>query len=82
MKPHVKNIDNEVIFRYLINGVSAHTFRHTFCQRLAMSGMSAFAIQKLMRHQNISVTMKYVAMWGNELREQNDKYNPLNSLEI
>jgi integrase/recombinase XerD len=62
--------------------VSAHTFRHTFCHRLAMSGMSAFAIQKLMRHQNIAVTMKYVAMWGNELREQNNKYNPLNSLEI
>jgi integrase/recombinase XerD len=43
---------------------------------------SAFAIQKLMRHQNIAVTMKYVAMWGNELREQNDKYNPLNTLDV
>lgn len=62
--------------------VSAHTFRHTFCHRLAMSGMSAFAIQKLMRHQNISVTMRYVAMWGNELREQNQKFNPLNDLDI
>ncbi|NQX66654.1 tyrosine-type recombinase/integrase [Paenibacillus alba] len=62
--------------------VSAHTFRHTFCHRLAMSGMSAFAIQKLMRHQNITVTMRYVAMWGNELREQNTKYNPLNSIDI
>lgn len=62
--------------------VSAHTFRHTFCHRLAMSGMSAFAIQKLMRHKNINVTMRYVAMWGNELREQNDKYNPLNKLDI
>lgn len=58
--------------------VSAHTFRH----RLAMSGMSAFAIQKLMRHQNITVTMRYVAMWGNELREQNTKYNPLNSIDV
>ncbi|MBT2729220.1 tyrosine-type recombinase/integrase [Bacillus sp. ISL-75] len=62
--------------------VSAHTFRHTFCHRLAMSGMSAFAIQKLMRHKNIAVTMRYVAMWGNELREQNDKYNPLNTLDV
>jgi len=62
--------------------VSAHTFRHTFCHRLAMSGMSSFAIQKLMRHSSISTTMFYVAMWGNELREQNDKYNPLNSLDI
>lgn len=77
------------LFRYLQEKmnfknvrVSAHTFRHTFCHRLAMSGMSAFAIQKLMRHQNIAVTMKYVAMWGNELREQNDKYNPLNNLDV
>ncbi|AOZ92270.1 tyrosine-type recombinase/integrase [Paenibacillus crassostreae] len=62
--------------------VSAHTFRHTFCHRLAMSGMSAVAIQKLMRHQNITVTMRYVSMWGNELRLENDKYNPLNSLNI
>lgn len=78
-----------LIFKYLGNKmnfkdvrVSAHTFRHTFCHRLAMSGMSAFAIQKLMRHQNISVTMRYVAMWGNELKEQNDRFNPLNSLDI
>ena len=62
--------------------VSPHTFRHTFCHRLAMSGMSAFAIQKMMRHENIAVTMRYVAMWGNDLREQNDKFNPLNNLDI
>ncbi|WP_175074761.1 tyrosine-type recombinase/integrase [Terribacillus sp. AE2B 122] len=62
--------------------VSPHTFRHTFCHRLAMSGMSAFAIQKMMRHENIAVTMRYVAMWGNELKEQNDKFNPLNNLDI
>ena len=62
--------------------VSPHTFRHTFCHRLAMSGMSAFAIQKMMRHENIAVTMRYVAMWGNELKEQNDKHNPLNTLDI
>ena len=62
--------------------VSPHTCRHTFAHRLAMSGMSAFAIQKLLRHQNIAVTMRYVAMWGNDLREQNDKFNPLNNLDI
>lgn len=62
--------------------VSPHTFRHTFCHRLAMSGMSAFAIQKMMRHENINVTMRYVAMWGNDLKDQNDVHNPLNNLDI
>lgn len=62
--------------------LSAHTFRHTFCQRCIQSGMSTFAVQRLMRHSSISVTERYAAMWGNDLKEQNDKYNPLNKLDI
>jgi integrase/recombinase XerD len=90
-RDYTRLTDNSIIliFKYLRQKmnfpnvrVSAQTFRHCYCHRLAMSGMSAFGIQKLMRHQNITVTMKYVAMWGNELREQNDRFNPLNELEI
>lgn len=62
--------------------VSAHTFRHTYCHRLAMSGASPFAIQRLMRHENIQTTMRYVAMWGNDLRKQSDEHNPLNDFEL
>ncbi|QNG59442.1 tyrosine-type recombinase/integrase [Bacillus sp. PAMC26568] len=62
--------------------LSAHTFRHSFCQRCIHAGMSTFAIQRLMRHSSIAVTQTYAAMWGNDLKEQNDKFNPLNNLEI
>jgi len=62
--------------------VSAHTFRHTYCHRLAMSGASPFAIQRLMRHTSITTTMRYVAMWGNDLRQQNDEHNPLNDFNL
>jgi integrase/recombinase XerD len=62
--------------------VSSHTFRHTFCQKCIQAGMSTFAIQKLMRHSSIAVTERYAAMWGNDLKEQNDKFNPINSLDI
>lgn len=75
-----KNLGNKMNFKNV--RVSAHTFRHTFCHRLAISGMSSFAIQQIMRHKNIAVTMRYVAMWGNELRDQNDRYNPLNNLNL
>ena len=83
--------DNAItmIFRYLRERMNfkdvhltCHVFRHTFCHRLAISGMTSFAIQKLMRHTNITVTMRYVAMWGSELREQNNKHNPLNNIEF
>lgn len=62
--------------------LSSHTFRHTFCQRCIQAGMSTFAVQKLMRHSSVAVTEKYAAMWGNDLKEQNDKYNPLNNLDV
>ncbi|MFD1357348.1 tyrosine-type recombinase/integrase [Fictibacillus halophilus] len=62
--------------------LSSHTFRHTFCQKCIHAGMSTFAIQKLMRHSSIAVTEKYSAMWGNDLKEQNEKYNPLNHIDI
>lgn len=75
-----QNLQRHMNFRDV--RVSPHTFRHTFCHRLAMSGMSAFAIQKMMRHESINVTMRYVAMWGNELKDQNDVHNPLNNLDI
>ncbi|MEK4030772.1 tyrosine-type recombinase/integrase [Pseudobacillus sp. FSL P4-0506] len=62
--------------------LSSHTFRHTFCQRCIQSGMSVFAVQRMMRHSSVAVTERYAAMWGNDLKEQNDKYNPLNNLDI
>ncbi|MEK4628700.1 site-specific integrase [Solibacillus sp. FSL R7-0682] len=62
--------------------VSPHTFRHSYCHRLVMSGTSAFAIQKLMRHENITTTMRYVNLWGSELKQENDKHNPLNSFDF
>lgn len=49
-----KNLQKHMNFKDM--RVSPHTFRHTFCRRLAMS--------------------------GNELKEQNDKHNPLNNLNI
>lgn len=75
-----KNLNEVMNFKNV--RVSAHTFRHSYAHRLAISGISTFAIQKLMRHKTLDVTAKYVAMWGNELRDANDKFNPLNNLDI
>lgn len=60
--------------------LSCHTFRHTYCNRLVSAGLSPFAIMKLMRHQSIGVTMRYVNIWDEELRELNERFNPANNL--
>ncbi|WP_192825561.1 tyrosine-type recombinase/integrase [Bacillus pacificus] len=62
--------------------LSCHTCRHTFAHRCLMAGMDVFTLSKMLRHSNLKMTERYLAIWGTALREQNDKFNPLNSLEI
>src|SRR5690606_1130788 len=62
--------------------VSAHSFRHTFAQKALMAGMDVFTLQKMLRHKKLAMTEKYLALWGTALAEQNEKYNPLNNLDL
>lgn len=40
---------------------TAHTLRHTFCTKLAHSGMNPKALQYIMGHKNITMTLNYYA---------------------
>ncbi|MFI2857550.1 tyrosine-type recombinase/integrase [Paenibacillus sp. JSM ZJ436] len=62
--------------------LSAHTFRHTVAHRMIMAGCDIGTVQKLLRHSNVTMTLKYFALWGTALAEQNEKFNPLNSLDL
>ncbi|WP_110928776.1 tyrosine-type recombinase/integrase [Bacillus massiliglaciei] len=62
--------------------LSAHTFRHTFASRAIKKGMDTITLQRMLRHESTQMTERYVNMWGSDLREKNEKYNPLNDIEI
>ncbi|WP_411347490.1 tyrosine-type recombinase/integrase [Paenibacillus sp. WLX2291] len=62
--------------------LSAHTFRHTAAHRMLVAGASVATIQKILRHANVSMTLRYFALWGTALKSENDKFNPLNNIDV
>ena len=45
----------------LPNVMTAHTLRHTFCTNMAMRGMNPKALQYVMGHTDIKMTLGYYA---------------------
>lgn len=61
---------------------SPHILRHTYAKRSILAGMDAFSLAALLGHSDLSVTKKYVALWGNDLEEKAKKYSSIDKLDI
>lgn len=62
--------------------ISAHKFRHYYASVLVKNGVDAFSLMGLLRHKDISTSQKYVSLFSGDLSVKNEKYNPLNGLDI
>ena len=61
--------------------ISSHTWRHTFAKNYLLNGGDVFSLQKIMGHSDISTTRKYLNLNENEIKQQHDKFNPLDNLD-
>lgn len=62
--------------------LSCHTLRHWYCHKCIKGGMSTYVVKNLMRHESIQMTEKYHALWNSDMREEAEKFNPLNDLDL
>ncbi len=59
-----------------ITGISTHSLRHTYGTRCVEAGMRAVALQRLMGHKDISVTMNtYTSIFNRYKEEELEKVN-------
>lgn len=61
---------------------SAHSCRHYFAKTWIQNGGDISTLAKILRHTSIKTTEKYLHFWGNEVADDNDKYNPLNKINF
>lgn len=62
--------------------VSPHTFRHTMAKRMILAGVDAFSLMHLLGHSDITVTKRYVNMWGEDLEAKHKMHGALKGLKI
>ncbi len=56
-----------------------HSFRHTFAKLWIQNGGNIFSLQKMLGHASLEMVKEYVDIFGEDLRRDYDKYNPLNN---
>lgn len=58
---------------------STHTWRHTFAKSFLLNGGDVFTLQRILGHSDITTTKIYINLNDNEMKQQNNKYNPLDN---
>ncbi|MFK8793688.1 tyrosine-type recombinase/integrase [Planococcus plakortidis] len=62
--------------------VSGHTMRHTFARKFIENGGDVSVLSRILRHQNLQTTSRYLNFFSNKLSEDNEKYNALNDFNL
>ncbi|MFL0248377.1 tyrosine-type recombinase/integrase [Candidatus Clostridium stratigraminis] len=65
-----------------VNKKSIHLLRHTFTKMAINNDMPLFNVMSALGHSDVSMTKKYYNIYNNELKQNWDKYNPLENLVI
>lgn len=60
--------------------LSPNQFRHTFCRSYIMNGGDLFTLQKIVGHQDIKTTRKYVQVDYDHIEQQHHKYSPIKKI--
>lgn len=67
--------------KHNVNKTSCHLFRHTFAKQWILAGGDMFRLQKILGHSDLTVTKEYVAMFGQDLQLDFEKFNPLDNMK-
>ena len=65
----VNSVLKRLLVKLGINGITSHSLRHTYGTRCIESGMRAVALQRLMGHTNISITLNVYTTVFNKFKE-------------
>lgn len=63
-----------------VNKTNIHGLRHSFARGWVKNNGNMFALQKVLGHSNLEMTKKYVKLFDDDIKEDYDKYAPLDTM--
>lgn len=60
---------------------SIHALRHNFAKFWVKNNGNMFVLQKILGHSTLDMTRRYVKLFGEDLKEDFEKYNPLDVMK-
>ena len=61
--------------------VSPHTARHTFAVRFLQAGGNVFTLQRLLGHETLAMTNRYLSLTDADLEDQHRQFSPVDQLK-
>lgn len=64
-----------------VEQTNIHGLRHNFAKMWVQNNGNMYALQSILGHSSLEMTRRYVRLFGEDLKEDFDKYNPLDNLK-
>ena len=64
-----------------VEQTNIHGLRHSFARSWVKNGGSAFALQRILGHSNISMTNKYVKLYAEDIKEDYEDFSALDVIK-
>ena len=64
-----------------VERTNIHGLRHNFSKGWVQNNGNMFALQKILGHSSLDMTRKYVRLFADDIKEDFDKYSPLDTIK-
>ena len=64
-----------------VTHANIHGLRHNFAKGWVQNNGNMFALQKILGHSSLDMTKKYVRLFAEDIKEDYDKFNPLDTIK-